>query len=154
MLKLIRNVAVAALLLPAAFFGQAKDPIIGTWALNFGKSDFKQIAPPQTKSITFTAVANGFIEHFKILNANGATDDWEFKCAYDGMECPMPPASPLNAVILKKVDANTIEQTGIARKKPAETVTYKLSNGGKVLTITTVGKDDNSNDSVQVYDKQ
>jgi hypothetical protein len=154
MLKLIRNVAVAALLLPAAFFGQAKDPIIGNWVLNFGKSDFKQLAAPQTTTLTFTAIANGFIEHYKILNANGATDNWEFKCAYDGMECSMPPESPLNAVTLKKIDANTVERSGIARKKVVETVIYKISNGGKTLTVTTTGKDDNAGDSVQVYDKQ
>jgi hypothetical protein len=154
MLKLIRNVAVAALLLPAAFFGQAKDPLVGTWVLDFPKSDFMNVAPPQNKTITITGVANGFILHFKILNANGATDNWEFKCTYDGMECPMPPDSPLNSVTLRKVDATTVEQIGIMRKKPVETVTYKLSNGGKLLTITTVGKDDDTNNTVQVYDKQ
>jgi hypothetical protein len=161
MLKPTRQLAAAAFILSAALlFGsrpasaQAKDPLAGNWVLNFGKSDFGNVPAPTNKTITIAAVDNGFDQTVKIQNANGAWDEMQFTAKYDGKEYPMPTASPLSAITLKKVDANTIEQVGIIRKKPAETVTYKLSGGGKVLTITTVGIDDHTNDYTQVYDKK
>jgi hypothetical protein len=161
MIKTARHLGFAAVILASALSfatqpaaAQAKDPIIGTWVLNFGKSDFKAIAPPQSKTLTFAAADNGFTEKSKVLNANGATDQWQYTVKYDGTEASMPPDSPLNTVSLKRVDANTFVRSGTMRKKIVETVTYKLSNGGKVLTVTTVGTDDSANDTVQVYDKQ
>jgi len=161
MLKPTRQLLSAALILAAALmFGsrpasaQGKDSLAGNWVLNFGKSDFQNVPPPTNKTITIAAVDNGFDQKVRIQNANGAWDELEFTAKYDGKEYLMPTESPLNAVTLKRVDANTVEQIGIIRKKPAETVTYKVSNGGKMLTITTVGTEDHTNDYVQVYDKK
>jgi hypothetical protein len=139
-------------------FAQSKDLLIGTWVLNFGKSDFKLRNPPTGKTLTFVAADNGFTLKASILNANGGNgsmmDRIEFTAKYDGAEYPMPSESPLNGVTLKKIDAAAVEQSGIKRGKIVETVTYRISGAGKVLTVTTVGKDDPSNDTVQVYDKE
>lgn len=161
MFKSIRQPLTVALLLAAAFSlgskpatAQGKDALVGTWVLNFGKSDFKYVAPPVNKKLTITAVDNGFSQKVEMLTQNGVTDTMEFSGKYDGKEYPMPTESPLNSIVLKRIDANTVEQTGIRRKMPVQVVTYKVSGGGKVLTITTVGTDDHDNDYVQVFDKQ
>jgi hypothetical protein len=165
MLKTARCLGFAAVILASALlFGsrpasaQAKDPLNGTWVLNFGKSDFKLLNPPTSKTLTFAAGENGFTEKSWVLYANGGNGTFinrvEFTAKYDGSEASMPPESPLNSITVRKIDANTIEQTGIIRKKAVETFACKLSSDGKTLTVTTVGKDDPANDSVQVYDKQ
>ena len=145
----------SALLAPARpAAAQAKDPLMGTWALNFGKSDFKREVAPTSKTLVFTPVSNGFAEKVTILNNNGATDNFDFTAKFDGKEYDMPPESPLNSITIERIDPDTVEQTGIERKQVAETVTYKVSNGGKTLTVTTVGTKDHTADSVQVYDRE
>ena len=137
---------------------QSKDPLIGTWTLDLGKSSFVPDNPPLKRTIIFTekeggircvvrTTARGGLE-------NGMVSESEYTAKYDGKDYEIS-ESVLDTISLKKVDANTIERTGKVRGVVAETATMKVSQDGKMLTITTkgsVGPLDYS--SVQVYQKQ
>jgi hypothetical protein len=55
----------------------------------------------------------------------------------------------------KKIDASTYEATFTKSGKKVETTTFKVSNGGKTLTIHAMGSADAGFvENVQVLDKQ
>jgi len=55
----------------------------------------------------------------------------------------------------KKIDANTYEAKFTKAGKQVETTTFKVSNGGKTLTIRAMGSADAGFvENVQVLDKQ
>jgi hypothetical protein len=137
---------------------QSKDPLIGTWTLDLGKSSFVPDNPPLKRTIVFTekdggircvirTTARGGLE-------NGMVSESAYTAKYDAKDYDIS-ESVLDTVSLKKIDTNTIERTGKTGGMVAETATMKISQDGKVLTITTkgsVGRLDYS--SLQVYQKQ
>ena len=137
---------------------QTKDPLIGTWRLDPTKSTFDPGPPPDgARTMIFEAVDNGFKHTTRTKTENNGAFDivLEYTAKYDGKDYKMDPESPLDTVSLKRIDANTVERTGKARGKVAETMTMKVSTDGKTLTVTTMGTfqgDDYS--SVQVFDRQ
>lgn len=150
--------AGAVLIVGQASFGQSKDPLIGTWLLDLGKSSFLPDNPPQKRTVIFSAKDNTI--HCVVRTTasggldNGMISESEFTAKYDGKDYDIS-ESVLDTVALKKIDSNTIERTGKIRGMPVETATMKLSEDGKVLTITTKGSMPGmSYSSVQVFTKQ
>jgi hypothetical protein len=131
-----------------------KDPFVGTWLLDFGKSDFKRVAAPSKKTLVFSPLADGLSLKETILNGNGGTDSLQFLAKFDGKTYDAPPESPLSQVSFRRVDPNTVEETGIERNKPVEELKFQLSNGGKTLTVITNATNNPAGDSVQVFDRQ
>lgn len=145
---------VASPLIPAGHAQKGKDPMVGTWVLDFGKSDFKRVAAPTRKTMVVTPLDNGLSLKETILNANGGTDSLQFIAKFDGKTYDAPPESPLSQVSFRRVDADTVEETGIERRKPVETVKFQVSNNGKTLIVTTSGTNNPAADTVQVFDRQ
>jgi hypothetical protein len=147
---------VAATLLwqgfPAA--GQAKDPLVGNWLLNRGKSEFYPDTTLQSRTVMFEAVDNGL--HFlqKTVTDRGNTVESEYTAKFDGKDYPIS-GSTLDTVSIKRVDANTVERIGKIQGKQVETATIQASGGGEMLTITTTGSFDGDDySSTQVFDRQ
>jgi hypothetical protein len=148
--KLILLAALVAGLFSIA--AQTKDPLIGNWILDGTKSTFDPGPPPVgTRTMTFSAVENGFKHSTKTIG--GFQDvNIEYTAKYDGKDYAMDPESPLEAVSLKRIDANTVERTGKIRGKAVETMTIKVSPDGKTLTVTTKGSYQGQDySSVQVF---
>src|SRR5215472_2908745 len=133
---------------PGALSAQAKDPLIGTWALDLGKSSFVPDNPPLKRTIVFTdkdggircvirTTARGGLE-------NGMVSESAYTAKYDGKDYDIS-ESVLDTISLKKIDPNTIERTGKISGMVAETATMKISQDGKMLTITTKGSADRLN---------
>jgi hypothetical protein len=140
-------------LLPLA--GQTKDPLIGTWVLDLTRSTFDPgPAPAGSRTMTFTAVDNGFT-HMTKTEGGFLNSTLEYTAKYDAKDYKMDPESPLEMVSLKRIDKNTVERTGKIRGKAVETMTLKVSPDGKTLTITTMGSyQGNDYGSVQVLSRQ
>ena len=145
---------VAFVVLAAAAFGQAKDPLVGNWVLDRGKSSFEPDTALLNRSMSFTAKDGGVSFNQKTVQGNGSTTEINFTAKYDGKDVPIE-GSQLDTVALKRVDANTVERTGKVKGQVAENVTMKISGGGKILTMTTKGSIDGVDySSTQVYEKQ
>ena len=135
-------------------FGQAKDSLLGNWVLDRGKSVFDPDTTLQSRSLEFTAKDGGVSFLQKTVQANGNTVQIDFAAKYDSKDVPIS-GSQLDAVSLKRVNANTVERAGKVKGMTAETATMVVSNGGKTLTITTKGSVDGVDySSTQVYEKQ
>ena len=65
----------------------------------------------------------------------------EYTARFDGNDYPIS-NSILSTVSLKRVDDQTVERTGKVRGQVVETETRTVSNNGKVLTVTTKGNID------------
>jgi hypothetical protein len=75
----------------------------------------------------------------------------------DGKEYPTMGAIPNTAdkITSKKIDANTYEANFTKAGKQVETTTFKLSDGGKTLTIHAKGTPEIGGfDNLQVWEKQ
>lgn len=139
-------------------FGQSKDPLIGTWLLDLGKSKFMPDDPPQKRVLAITSKDGGIQCVIRTtMNGgldNGTTSQSDFTAKYDGKDYDIS-ESVLDTISLKKIDANTVERTGKIRGSSVEKATMKISGEGKVLTITTMGSvNGNDYSSVQVFNKQ
>ncbi len=81
----------------------------------------------------------------------------QYTAKFDGKDYPIDLKSTfLDAVALKKIDANTIERAGKVGGQTVETATWKVSPDGKTLIVTTKGKVPGGIDynSVQVFNRE
>src|ERR1700690_1099270 len=103
-------------------FGQAKDSLLGNWVLDRGKSVFDPDTTLQSRSLEFTAKDGGVSFLQKTVQANGNTVQIDFAAKYDSKDVPIS-GSQLDAVSLKRVNANTVERSGKVKGMTAETAT-------------------------------
>jgi hypothetical protein len=144
----------------AQLAAQATEPLLGTWALDVGKSTFSAGAgAPDTRTMTFDRVAAG-IRHVTETSANqGGFAEQRYRLQYtfkiDGKEYPADVQMPVSTVIFKRIDANTIERSGKYRGEVVETVTYSVSADRNVLTVTQTGNLNGADvSSVQVFSRR
>lgn len=80
----------------------------------------------------------------------------EYTAEFDGKDHPIQiKSTALDTVALKRIDDATIERTGKMRGEQVETSTWKLSDRGRVLTVTTKGNIQGVEyNSVQVFERQ
>jgi|SRR3984893_5183929 hypothetical protein len=155
MKRQIGVLAVIALVLTAgsALLAQS-NPFAGTWKLNVEKSKYDP--GPAPKSQTRTWDASGMVM-VKGINAAGKEMSYGYTIKDDGKEYPTMGAIPNTAdkITSKKIDANTYEANFTKAGKQVETTTFKLSDGGKTLTIHAKGTPEIGGfDNLQVWEKQ
>ena len=148
-------VAAAAFLLTGGrAFGADKDPLVGTWVLDRGKSVFDPDTELEGRTIIFDAKGGGISFVQRTVTAAGNTIQSDYVASYDGKDVPIS-GSQLDTVALKRIDATKVERTGKMGGKVAETATMVISNAGKTLTIATKGSFGGVDySSTQVFDKQ
>jgi hypothetical protein len=146
---------LAVLALVNVAFAQT-DPAVGTWKLNTAKSRYDPGPVPKSNTITITAAPNGIHVVAKGEDAAGKPTGIDYTATFDGKDAAVKGAPAYDAVSLKRVDANTTEQTRKKEGKTVQTMTRKVSADGKIMTVTTRGKDENGRtiNTVAVYDKQ
>ena len=142
-----------------AFAGVAlgqSDPAVGTWKLNLTKSKYVPGPLPKSNTVTITAVPNGVHVVAKGEDAAGRPTGIDYTATADGKDMPVKGAPAYDTTAMKRVDANTTEQTRKKEGKVVQTVTRKVSGDGKTMTVTTRGKDEAGRtlNNVAVYDKQ
>ena len=127
---------------------------VGTWKLNLEKSKYDPGPAPQSQTRTWDAkgmvTVNG-------VGATGKSFSYGYSITGDGKESPTMGAIPNKADMIstKKIDANTYEAKFMKAGKQVETTTFKVSNGGKTLTIDAKGTPDAGFvENVQVLEKQ
>jgi hypothetical protein len=130
------------------------NPFVGTWKLGVASSKFDPGPAPQSQTRTWGD--SGMV----MINGVGATGQalsYGYSIKGDGKEYPTMGAIPNTAdkVSTKKIDANTYEANFTKAGKHVEKATFKLSNGGKSLTIDAKGATDKGAfHNVTVWEKQ
>jgi hypothetical protein len=132
------------------------DPAVGTWKLNLAKSKYTPGPLPKSNTVTIAAVANGLHVTAMGEDAAGKPTSIDYTATADGKDMPVKGAPAYDTTAMKRIDANTTEQTRKKEGKTVQTVTRKVSADGKTMTVTTRGKDEAGRtiNNVAVYDKQ
>jgi hypothetical protein len=130
------------------------NPFVGTWKLNLTSSKYNPGPPPQSQTRTWDAAGMVMVNG---VGATGKAFSYGYSIKGDGKDYPTMGAIPNKADMIstKKIDANTYEAKFMTAGKQVETTTFKVSNGGKTLTIHAMGSPDAGFvENVQVLDKQ
>jgi len=130
------------------------NPFVGTWKLDLASSKYNPGPPPQSQTRTWDAKGMVMVNG---VGATGKTFSYGYSIAGDGKESPTMGAIPNKADMIstKKIDANTYEATFTKGGKQVETTTFKVSRGGKTLTIDAKGSPEAGFvENVQVLEKQ
>jgi len=148
----ILGAALAALFWGVAF-AQSADPLLGTWRLNRGKSDFQPPSTLTSRTITIEPNSGGIRVLQQTVTQQGNTVEIEYIANYDGKDVPIS-NSPLDTVSLKRVNTNVVERIGKIKNDVIETATMTLSADKKVLTIVTKGSVNGTDyGSTQVFER-
>ena len=130
------------------------NPFVGTWKLNVAKSKYDPGPPPQSQTRTWDASGMVMVNG---VNAAGKSMSYGYPIKGDSKEYPTMGSVPNTADMIstKKIGADTYEANFTKAGKHVETATFKVSNGGKTLTIYAKGATDaGAFDNVLVWDKQ
>jgi hypothetical protein len=130
------------------------NPFVGTWKLNVASSKYDPGPAPQSQTRTWDAEGMVMVNG---VNAAGKPMSYGYPIKGDGKEYPTMGAVPNTADMLttKKIDASTFEANFTKAGKHVETATFKVSNGGKTMTINAKGATDaGAFNNVLVWDKQ
>ena len=146
--------ALAIVLAAGSVLLAQSNPFVGTWKLNLASSKYNPGPPPQSQTRTWDAAGMVMVNG---VGATGKPFSYGYSIKGDGKDYPTMGAIPNKADMIstKKVDANTYEAKFTTAGKQVETTTFKVSNGGKTLTIDAKGSADAGFvENVQVLDKQ
>jgi hypothetical protein len=161
MKRLLRLSAVLSMVLAtsATMLAQTqKDAHIGTWKLNVTKSTFNPGPGYKSETRTYTPTADGYKFEGERVNPDGSTQKYGFTVKYDNKDYPVTGKDPGGAdtIAVKLVDANNIESTSKKGRDVLYTSKVEVSQDGKVMTITTKGKNPDGEpfDNIQAYDRQ
>lgn len=143
--------------IPAVLWGGGKDPQAGTWKMNLEKSKFVSGRPsPKGETVVIEEIEGGIKVASTGVNPDGPPGHFEYTAKYDGKDYPMTGSSAADTVVLRQIDARTIETV---RKKDGKVVTKNttvISEDGKTRTNTFYGKNERGEPItwIAVFDKQ
>ena len=128
----------------------------GTWKMDPAKSKYSP--GPAAKSLTLKVEsdAKGVKIDSEGIDGEGNPTHVQYDAKLDGQDYPVTGLPYGDTVVVKRIDANTIQTTIKKGDKVAMTVTSKVSADGKTRTSTFIGKDAQGRavHNVVVYDKQ
>lgn len=146
--------AVSVLMFGAA--AQASDNNVGTWKLNLGKSKYIPGPAPFEGTLKIEPETNGLKFTLHGTDAEGKPVDFEFSPRFDGKDYLVTGLPEADMIVLKRINANTIETVTKKGGKPVMTTRSVVSKDGKTRTSTQTGKNANGQEvkNTLVYDKQ
>jgi hypothetical protein len=141
------------------------NPFIGTWKLNLAKSKPSSVPSAKSETRTVDAQGDGLKVSYDGINAYELSFAFGYAASFDGKENPITGSGQqwrdeqvngATTVALKRINANTYEGTFKKAGKVVMTITYTVSQDGKVTTLTAKGTDAKGQPTtdVNVFDKQ
>lgn len=156
-LRMVTVGAVLAVVLPAIrLSAQVADPVLGTWELNPAKSRYSPGPPPKSEMRTYEASGQGVKLTVKGLDADGKPTLVQYTANYDGKDYPVTGSQNFDTIVLKRIDAFTLEATLKKAGKVVQTTTRVISKDGKTMTFTVKGTNANGQpfNNVLLWDKR
>jgi hypothetical protein len=147
---------LATLSAPAILSAQSADRAVGTWKLNAAKSSYDPGPPPKELTLIFEPSGEGVKVSTKGIDADGKPTATEYTANYDGKDYPATGAPDYNSVVLKRINASTVQTTRKRDGHAVQTVRRMVSKDGKRLTATITGTDTKGRHvkNVNVFDRQ
>lgn len=122
------------------------DPFIGTWKLDYGRSNFTRTdASFLFATIKVESDGNGLKSTASAADGQGVASSFTFNSPLDGTPSKVITAMPLrgpsavDAISLKRIDDRTIAATGTKNGKFVFSDTRVVSADGTTMTVTRDG---------------
>jgi hypothetical protein len=158
------TVTVLAALVSGLLFAQS-NPAVGTWKLNLSKSSTSTAPPARSETRTVDAQGDGLKVSYDGINADGLSFAYSYRANFDGKDSPISGSgqqwrdehvSGAGTVAFRRINMNAYEGTFKKAGKVVLTVTYTVSQDGKVTTLTVRGTDAKGQptNDVSVWDRQ
>jgi hypothetical protein len=146
-------IIAGALVLPLLSVAQNKEPLVGTWILDVGKSTFAGAPGPKGQMRTYAFAGGEEKMTSRGISREGQPTFVHYQAQYDGKDYDMIGSLGGNKISLKRIDRLTSEITQKRDGKPAIVATRQVSQDEKTLTVVTKGTlpDGRMLDSVMVF---
>lgn len=140
----------------AAFAASAPESVVGTWTLNLEKSKFSPGPAPKSQTRTYAESADGIALTVNGVAADGSPVSQKSTFRYDGKDYAITGSADYDTLAVKRVNGSTIKATQKKDGKVVGSTVRTVSGHGKVLTLTSKGKDAKGAKyrNVMVFDKQ
>lgn len=158
--KILKAFLVGALLAGGigsiAWAADAPDPVVGTWKLDTASSRFSPGPAPKSQTRTYSQTAQGTAMTFTGAAADGSPTSGKSTFKYDGKDYAITGSADYDTLTLKRLNGTTVRAELKKGGKAVGTTIRSLSKHGKVLTLSSKGKDAKGAafDNVMVFDKQ
>ena len=123
-----------ALCFVAAAVGFASNPNMGTWKLNEAKSKFPPMAP-KNNTVVYEAAGDNVKVTVDGTDGEGKPTHNEWTGKFDGKDYPYKGDPGTTSVSLKKINANTLEETDKRDGKITSVSRATVSSDGKTMKI-------------------
>jgi formylglycine-generating enzyme required for sulfatase activity len=132
------------------------NPFVGAWVLNVAKSKFTPGPAPKSQTAIYEVVGAGLRVSATGVDAQGKPINTQYTANFDGKDYPVTGNADYDAIVLKRVDAHSMEFTRKRASKVVQTGTNVVSKDGKTRTITVDGTNAQGQTvhNVSVYDKK
>ena len=150
-----RALAVLALFaLGIGVTAQAPDPANGKWTLNVAKSKFSPGPAPKSTTATISTGA-AYKVVAEIVTGDGTKVNWEYSAAFDGKPHPVKGNPDGDMVVVKRVNATTVDSSYSLKGKPTTNNSRVVSADGKTMTVTSTGTNGQGQkiNNVQVFER-
>ena len=141
----LQNLATLALTLvvtsASSIQAQPKDPVLGTWVLNVGKSKFSPGPAPKSQTRTYVVAGDKIAATFDGVGADGKAMKVDFTALADGKDYPYKGDPTADAISFHRIDANTVDASVKKGGKEVHHAKRVISKDGKTMTVTMTGKD-------------
>ena len=153
---LVVGAVLAAGIGATAVAASAPDPAIGTWTLNVAKSKFSPGPAPKSATRTYAQTPDGIALTFSGVAADGSPTSGSSTFKYDGKEYPITGSPDYDTLVLKRVNGTTVKSLLKKDGKVIGYTTRTVTAHGKVLTLSSSGKDAKGArfHQIAVYDRQ
>lgn len=134
----------------------AADQLSGTWKMNPAKSKFNPGPGPSEITLVVEADANNYKLEATGTDSNGKPINEQYTAKFDGKDYPAKGIPNADSVLVKRIDANTVETMQKKDGKVVMLILSKVSKDGKTRTSTWTGTNAEGKDvhNVVVFDKQ
>jgi hypothetical protein len=107
--------------------------------LDVNRSKYTPGPPPRAQTSIYALEGQTWKVTTKGTGMLGQPTSTEFTMAFDGKDHPVRGNPDYDAVVVKRVDPNTMEFTRKKGGKTVQTATSVVSKDGKIRTVTTTG---------------
>lgn len=150
------SILITVLLLGATATAST-DLFVGKWVLDAKHSQYPAGACPKSMVIEMEAAERGIRYHSETTYANGSTTQASYRAEYNGHQAVVIGGRGLLLpVSLKKIDSHTVVASYTRLLQVVATSRRVLSTDGRVMTITTLSRDNTGKRvrTVGVYERQ
>jgi hypothetical protein len=131
---------------------QDREPLLGTWRLNFAQSSFASGPPPYSRVTTkIESSGDGLKVIYDMVGERGGVTHWEWMGRLDGKDYPLEGIEEIATNAYSRIGDRTYDVVSKINGRITTTTRISISMDGRTMTVTsTTAKGVNT----AIYDKR